>query len=313
MTTETNDTRPTSGSGGATAVLLSCHGTVDRSEDVPAFLLNIRRGRPPSEAVIAEVRRRLADIGGSPLMDISRAQAAALEARLGAPTRVAARLWHPYPAEVVAELASLGVRKLVSLPLAPQSVHVYHPPVEEAAAAHGIEVVPAPSWGLEPLLVGAFAGAVGEALARLPGAERRGAAVLLTAHSLPSRVIAAGDPYEADFRAMADAVTAKLVEAGLADDAIGVAFQSQGMDGGDWLGPDLQSAMRALAAQGRRCLVVAPIGFVAEHVETLWDIDIEAAAWARELGFARFERMPAMNTRPAFMDALEAVARRLLP
>jgi ferrochelatase len=111
---------------------------------------------------------------------------------------------------------------------------------------------------------------------------------------------------------MAAAVAARLGAQGVAADAIGVAFQSRGMDGGDWLGPDLQSAMAEVAAQGRRALVVAPIGFVAEHVETLWDLDVEAAGWARELGFARFERMPALNTRPAFIDALEAVARRLL-
>jgi ferrochelatase len=310
MATESNGPMPMSGT---LAVLLSCHGTVDRSEDVPAFLQNIRRGRPASAAVIAEVQRRFVAIGGSPLLHISRAQAKALEQRLGVPVRVAGRLWHPYPAEVVGDLAAAGVRRLVSLPLAPQSVHVYHPPVEAAAAAQGMEVRRAPSWGLEPALVGAFAEAVGETLGRLPETERREAAVLLTAHSLPRPVLAAGDPYEADFRAMAAAVAARLGAYGVAADAIGVAFQSQGLDGGDWLGPDLQGAMAEVAARGRSALLVAPIGFVAEHVETLWDLDVEAAGWARELGFLRFERMPALNTRPAFIDALEAVARRLLP
>jgi ferrochelatase len=285
------------------AVLLSCHGSVDDLDDLPAFLQNIGRGRPASPEVLAEVTRRYRHIGGSPLMRTTAAQAAALEARLGVPVRIAGRLWRPYPAEVVAEMAAAGTTSLVSLPLAPQSVHVYHPPVVEAAAAHGLRVAQAPSWGLEPALLDAFLETIDEARRALD----EPAPVVLTAHSLPLRVIAAGDPYERDFRAMAERVVARLAQQGA---EARIAFQSQGMTGGDWLGPDLPQTFAALAAAGAGAVVVAPIGFLADHVETLYDLDVEAPALAARAGIARFARAPAVNVRPRFVDALEAVARR---
>jgi ferrochelatase len=288
------------------AVLVSCHGTVERSEDLAAFVRNIRHGREAPPEVVAEVRRRFEAIGGSPLMRITEAQAAALEARLGVPVRAAARLWHPYPRAVLAPLVAAGVRRVVSLPLAPQSVHVYHEAVARDLAAidAAVELVRAPAYGKVPELVGAFVAAIGEARGKLPAGART--ATLLTAHSLPRRVIDGGDPYQRDFEAMAAAVAEGL------SGEVRVAYQSQGMGGGDWLGPDLPTTFAALAEAGFEALLVAPIGFVAEHVETLYDIDVEAAALARDLGFRAFARMPALDTRPAFIDALEAVARPLL-
>src|SRR6185437_7326886 len=203
-----------------------------------------------------------------------------------------------------------GVTTIVSIPLAPQSVEVYHASVREAAAAHpGLTLRCAPSWGLEPALVGAFVGVVDEALGRFPEAERASVPVVLTAHSLPRRVVDAGDPYERDFRAMADAVGQQVAARG---NAVRVAFQSQGMDGGDWLGPDLPATFAALAEGGARAAVVAPIGFLADHVETLYDLDVEAPGLAAKAGIPRLERAPALNARPGLVDALEALARRLL-
>jgi protoporphyrin/coproporphyrin ferrochelatase len=294
----------------STAVLLTCHGTVERLEDLPAFLANIRRGRPTPEAIVREVTHRFERIGGSPLMRTTAAQAEALAARLGLPVRIAGRLWGPYPAEVVADLVREGATTLISLPLAPQSVDVYHAGVREAAAAHpGVELRCAPPWGQEPALISAFVEAVDEALARFPAAERAGVPVILSAHSLPQRIIDMGDPYEQQFKAMAAAVAA-IVERG--GNPVRVAFQSQGMDGGAWLGPDLPATFAALAEVGARSAVVAPIGFVSDHVETLYDLDIEAPALARKAGLARLERAPAMNARPRFIDAIEAVVRRML-
>jgi len=282
-------------------VLLSYHGTVSSSDEVPAFVRNIRHGQPAPDEVVAEVRRRLEHIGGSPLTRLSRAQAEALEARLGCPVRIAARLWHPYPSEVVSELAALGVTRLLSLPLAPQSVQIYHPGVEAAAAPHGLEVVRAEPWGHEPALIDAFVEAALEAASRLE-APRDSLGVVLSAHSLPRRVVAAGDGYEREFRSMAEAVAGALVARGFGAASIRVAFQSQGMGSRDaWLGPDIETVFGELAT-GHRRLLVAPIGFVTEHVETLYDIDVEARALAERLGFERLERMP----------ALEAVARRSL-
>ena len=177
------------------ALIVSCHGTVARLEDLPAFLRNIRRGHEAPPELVAEVRRRFEHIGGSPLMEITARQAAALEARLGLPVRVAGRLWAPYPAEVVAELARLGVRRLVSLPLAPQSVDVYHAALAPACAEHALELVRVPPWGTEPVLIEAFASAL-ETAAAARAVPRGELGVILSAHSLPLRVLASGDPYE---------------------------------------------------------------------------------------------------------------------
>jgi ferrochelatase len=290
-----------------TAVLCTCHGTVDRIEDLPAFLANIRRGRPTPPAILTEVTHRFERIGGSPLMRITAAQASALQDRLGLPVRIAGRLWGPYPADVVASLVGEGITTLISLPLAPQSVDVYHAAVREAAAAHpSLAVRYAPAWGLEPALIAAFVETVDEALARFPEGERGSVPVILSAHSLPQRIIDAGDPYERQFRAMAGEVARAL------SSSARIAFQSQGMDGGAWLGPDLPATFAALAGDGARAAVVAPIGFLADHVETLYDLDVEAPGLAARAGIARLERAPALNTRPRLIDALEAVARAML-
>jgi ferrochelatase len=294
-----------------TAVLCTCHGTVDRVEELPAFLDKIRRGRPTPPAIVAEVTHRFERIGGSPLMRITAAQALALQDRIGVPVHVAGRLWAPYPAEVVAALAQAGVTRLVSLPLAPQSVDIYHGPVREAVAAHaGMELREAPPWGLEPLLIEAFVESIDEALARFPDDERARVPVVLSAHSLPRRVIDAGDPYEQQFRAVAEAVITKMAVSRA--NPTRVAFQSQGMDGGAWLGPDLPETFAALVNEGAKTAVIAAIGFVADHVETLYDLDVEAPLLAAKAGLARLERAASMNTRPRFIDALEAVARPLL-
>lgn len=291
------------------AVLLTCHGTVDDVADIPAFVAKIRRGRPAPAEVLHEVRRRFELIGGSPLMQISHAQAEALEARLGVPVRAAGRLWSPYPREVIAPLE--GVKRVISLPLAPQSVHIYHRFATEDLAELPVEVRCAPPYGLEPMLVAAFARAIVEARDQLPAGAPT--TTVLSAHSLPTRVVQAGDPYQRDFESMAEAVKSELArDHGFDAATIRVAYQSQGMDGGDWLGPALPEVFAEARSTGSEALLVAPIGFVAEHVETLYDIDVEAKAVAEDLGFSAFTRMPAMNARVDFIDALEAVARPLL-
>lgn len=292
------------------AVLLSCHGTIAEMSDVPAFLGRIRRGRPAPQELVDEVVRRYRLIGGSPLMEHSTAQARALEQRLGLPVRVAGRLWHPFPEEVLGELVRQGVTQVLSLPLAPQSVHVYNEAVREAAK-DSVAIVAAPAWGNEPALIDAFLEVIDEGLAthhlsQLPPQELP---ILLTAHSLPTRVLAAGDSYETDFRAMAALVAARLEQRGYATE---VAFQSQGASSEAWLGPDLRTRLAAAVERGASAAFIAPIGFVAEHVETLYDLDIEAQEIARAVGLKRLGRAPAVGDRARFIDALEAVARRAL-
>jgi ferrochelatase len=178
---------------------------------------------------------------------------------------------------------------------------------EAAAAYPEVAFRYAPPWGTEPALLEAFVETIDQALASVPAEERAGVAVVLSAHSLPTRVIAAGDPYEKQFREMAGAVAERLQARGM---TTRIAFQSQGASNEAWLGPDLPQTFAELAAAGARDVLVAPIGFVADHVETLYDLDVEAPALAAKAGLGRFLRAPALNDRRRFIDALEAVARR---
>lgn len=262
---------------------------------------------PP--ALIEETRRRYELIGGSPLLRTTREVGSRLSDELGLPVFVGMRLWSPSLEQAIEQARDAGVTRLVSLPLAPQSVDVYHQAAREAAAqvAGAPALVEVPSWGQQPELLDAFAAVIAEAIGRFEPDARDGVALVLSAHSLPLRVIASGDPYEQQFRKMADAVADRF-----ADHPVRVAFQSQGYDGGEWLGPDLRATFAALAAEGKRDVMVAAIGFLADHVETLYDLDIEAQRLATEAGLRRLERAPSLDTRPAFIRALAAVVRRQL-
>ncbi len=288
-----------------TGILLSAHGTVENLDDLPAFLARIRRGRPVPQALIDETRHRYQLIGGSPLLRTTREVARLLGEATSLPVFVGMRLWDPSLQQALTEARDAGVQRLISLPLAPQSVQVYHQAAREAAAAvpGAPALVEAPSWGEEPALLDAFEAVIREALDRFPPEERPAVELVLSAHSLPLRIIAAGDPYEQQFRAMAAAVAARFP-----GQPTRVAFQSQGYDGGDWLGPDLKATFQTLAAEGKRDALVAAIGFLGDHVETLYDLDIEARRLAQEAGLRRFERAPSLDARAPFIQALARVA-----
>jgi ferrochelatase len=285
-----------------TAILLIGHGSVSRAEDIPAFVQAIRRGRPTPQAIVDEVTHRWNAIGGSPLQSIIEAAAQALSARLSAPVAVASRLWAPYAKDVVPRLVHDGARRIVSLPLAPYSAKIYNDVTREACTAAGAQCFEVPSWGLHPALIEAFSQVIDETRAGLPAETTH---VVLTAHSLPMRVIAMGDTYDREVRATAAAIQQRLA---LPGDRVHVAFQSQGMDGGDWLGPDLKTTFAALASKGCKDVVVCAIGFLADHTEVLYDLDVEARAMVEQQGM-RFRRAPSLNTRPRFLDALEDLAR----
>jgi ferrochelatase len=303
------------------AVLLIAHGTVEELDDLPEFLKNIRRGHAAPPELLAEVRRRYEAIGGrSPLNSINRELAKALEKRLGVPVRTANRLFHPYPAFVLTDLAAEGAKRIVVVPLAQHSAPIYGDAVKEAARVAGLElrVDAAPNWGRIPELTEAFARSIVTALDLVPDGERDRTSLLLTAHSLPVSVIEAGDPYEDEVRASADAIAARVRE--LAPGQFvdhGVAFQSQGMSSGPggrpmaWLGPDLRGRLEDLAARGRKEVVIAPIGFLADHVEILYDLDIEARGWADELGIT-LRRAPSLNASDGLVDALATVVRSVV-
>ncbi len=291
-----------------TAILLVAHGTVSDLAELPAFVARIRHGRPPPPGLVDELRRRYEAIGGSPLLRVTEEQACALEAHTGLPVLLGMRLWEPSVESAFVQAARREIKRLVLVPLAPFSVDVYG-----AAARRSLEAVRAElgagapellvcePWGGEPAFIAAHCAAL-SALLRI---DSRDSAVVLTAHSLPRAAIRAGDQYQAEVEACARAIAERLGR------TCELGYQSQGADGGEWLGPDLRQTFERLAHSGVRQITLSPVGFLADHVETLYDLDIEARAWAGALGLG-FERVPALNAAPGLIDALASVAERAL-
>jgi ferrochelatase len=286
------------------AVLLVSHGTVDDLDDLGAFVTHVRRGHPPGAELVAELRRRYEAIGGqSPLNAVSARVASKVEARLGVRTAWAGRLWKPYVREVLSGLVAEGVVHVAVVPLAQHSAHVYAEDARRAAEGTGVTVACAPGWGQSPSLHDAFTKRIRGVL----GDPAR-TTVILSAHSLPRVVVERGDPYEHEVRASAAAISGRLGP-GV---RTAVAFQSQGFGApGEWLGPDLAAVLDEAAARGDARVVFAPIGFLADHVEILYDLDIEAAAMARQRGLTSV-RAPSLNDDDDLIDILVDVARPLL-
>jgi protoporphyrin/coproporphyrin ferrochelatase len=296
-----------------TGVLLMAHGSPDNLDDMGAYLQHVRGGRATPQALVDDIRRRYQLIGGrSPLLDLTQAQAKALEERLnihGGRFRVyvGMRHWHPFIKDTVRQMGEDGIQRVVAVSMAPQysilSVGAYRSALEMAQAALGtsLEVTTVTSWHEHPWLLQAFAERVQDVYDRLSAEELAQLTVVFTAHSLPQRVLAEGDPYphEVDHTA---AGVAKLL--GLT--TWEVAYQSQGATAEPWLGPTLDEVFERAAAQGRRSLLVVPVGFVCDHVEILYDIDILAQKVAQEKGL-RLMRTASLNTSPTFIEALAQV------
>ncbi|MDF3067849.1 MAG: Ferrochelatase, protoheme ferro-lyase [Polyangiaceae bacterium] len=281
-------------------VLLVAHGTVDNLDDLGAFVARIRHGRPPPPGLVEELRHRYEAIGGSPLLQTTRQQAAALSKRLEAPVLVGMRLWEPGVERALAGAVALGLSRLVVIALAPFSQHVYWEAALKVAqtANSPIRLIPSAPYAQEPDFVAAHA----ELIARHAPPE---APLVLSAHSLPRIAIERGDPYARLVEAAAQAVSEKVGRPAR------LCYQSQGADGGAWLGPDVRETLGALAAEGHGQVAWAPFGFLADHVETLYDLDVEAKSIAAELSLS-LVRVPALNLHPGLTDALAAVAIRSL-
>jgi ferrochelatase len=298
------------------AVLLMAYGSPDRLDQVEAYYTDIRRGNPPPPELLDELLGRYRAIGGgSPLSRIVEDQRSALQAELaarGRPIRVYAGMRHIEPriGTIVEGMGGDGVERFVAIALAPQkssNAAGYRRAVETALAGlgdHATAVAYVDSWYDQPRFIEALAVTTGEAMARFPDAGH--VQVMFTAHSLPARVVAEGDPYAQQL-----AGTAALVAARLGLTAYEFSFQSAGRTGEPWLGPDILDEIRRLAAAGVAELVIRPIGFVADHLEVLYDIDIEAQAVARSVG-VRLERARSMNDDPIFIAALADVAAAAL-
>jgi ferrochelatase len=287
-------------------VLLMAHGTPSSLDEMPEYLRLVRGGRPPSDALVAEMRHNYEAIGGrSPLTDITLAQAEALRERLGPgiPVAVGMRNWKPFISEAARALQAAGADRIIGIPLAPQfstlSVRKY---LEAARLAlpDGMRFDAVESFHLHPFLIEAFA----ERLrAAQPKPDER---VIFTAHSLPVKAIENGDRYAEEVAQTARAVADR---AGVAK--YERAYQSAGRTPEPWIGPDLGTVIEDLSSTGVRTFLVVPIGFVCDHTEILFDIDIEAARTAREFA-TTLRRTESLNTSPTFITAIEDIVRTML-
>jgi ferrochelatase len=293
--------------GGKWGVLLLAHGAPERLEDIPTFLLNVREGRKLSDAAVNEIVRRYSLIGGSPLLRLTTLQAQGLAKLLGRPVYVGMRNWKPFISEAVQRIKTDGVERAVALCLAPQnsrtSIGLYKKYLFEEVErlAPNLQVDFIENWHDHPALVEAFRERVATALARAQAEAGSPVPVIFTAHSVPEKTIQGGDPYAQQVRE-----TAALVAKAMSLKEFSVAFQSQGMTSEPWMGPTVEALIDQLAAQGQRHALLAPVGFVCDHVETLYDIDVVFRAYGKTKGVT-VHRSESLNDSPLFIQALAAI------
>jgi ferrochelatase len=291
-------------------VLLMAYGTPRDRDGIAAYYTDIRRGRPPTDEQLADLTARYDAIGGTfPLRALTEAQARAIEHHLGPGYAVELGYKHVVPSveDAVATLAGRGATSVVGLVLAPHysalSVGAYAERASHAAAAHDVQIDMIESWHLLPAYLDFLARAVTDAQRELPEEVRRDADVVFTAHSLPEKAVPAGDPYPDQVRATAESV------ATLADlFRWSTAWQSAGRTQDQWLGPDVRDVIRVAADEGERGVVVCACGFVSDHLEVAYDLDVEARDLAASLGVP-FARTRSVNDDPAVMAALAGLIR----
>lgn len=290
------------------AVLLLAHGSPDSPDQIPEFMKSITGGRPVPEAVIEEVRHRYTLIGRSPLTELTRKQAEGLQKLLTVPVYMGMRNWKPFIADTVRDMMANGVDHVLAICLAPQNSSTSTGLYRKALMAEmkqEIAVEFIESWHDHPGLIYAFAERLQPAWQRASEALGRPAPIIFTAHSVPTRTIQAGDPYEQQAKETARLVGEQIPE--LTSDLRQFAFQSQGMSGGPWLGPTVESAILEFKKQGHKGVVIAPIGFVCDHVEVLYDIDIAFRQFATDEGM-KLWRPESLNDSSALIAALASLA-----
>ncbi len=296
------------------AVLLMAMGGPDKLENVEPYLLDVRGGRPTPPELVEEIRERYRVTGGkSPVLGITREVARRLEQKLNGPggegfrCYVGLRHWHPYIREAYAELLDDQPQRLVGLCMAPQyssmSIGAYIKKVEEAKAELGgdFPITYVQSWHRHPRLIKALAENVGIGLQKFPAEVRAKVPILFTAHSLPERILQMKDPYPDEVRGTMEAVCQELGPV-----TARFAFQSQGRSHEKWLGPDVESTLAALHDEGHRHVLIAPIGFLSDHVEILYDVDVEFKKLAESKGM-QLERIPMLNSSPSLIETLFSV------
>ncbi len=297
-------------------VLVMAYGGPRSLDDVRPYLLDVRNYRPTSEEVFHEFTERYAQIGGrSPILEVTQAQASALQTALNQNEDgdidtwrvwVGMRHWHPFIKDALADMVEAGVTSAVGLVMAPHysrmSIGAYYKRLADAGAP--ITIAPIERWHLLSGYLQAMNERVRAALARFPAEDRASVPVIFTAHSLPERILEWDDPYPRELRETVAALTERLP-----GQPITFAYQSAAMTPDPWLGPDTGEIIAQMAATGERYLLIAPIGFVCEHVEILYDIDIEFARQAGALGL-RMERIEMLNDHPALIAGLAGLVRQ---
>ena len=309
------------------AVLLLAHGTPETVEQIPEYLRNVVSGRPLPQHVIEEIQHRYSLIGRSPLTDLTLEQGRLVESELAAdghplPVYVGMRNWRPYIPDVVRQMRADGIEEAAVICMAPQnsrtSVGLYRRAVQAEAGMLKIDFTD--GWAQHPLLIEAFVERLRPALARLSAETGQPVPVLFTAHSVPCRTIQTpaasegqprlwpgegADPYAQEAKNTAELVAARVPELS----SWFFAFQSQGASGGPWIGPTVESTLDSLAGNGAKALILQPIGFLCDHVEILYDVDIAFREYATHLGI-RLERPESLNASVTLAKAVSDLAKR---
>jgi ferrochelatase len=310
----------------STAILLLAHGTPDALHEIPEYLRNVTSGRPLPQAAVDEITHRYSLIGKSPLTDITMRQAGLLEQHIGMPVYVGMRNWKPYIATTVRQMRDDSITSISAICLAPQnsrtSVGLYRRAVL-AEAGHDLAVDFTEAWADHPLLIEAFAQRLRPKYRELTAELGRSVPILFTAHSVPCRTVQSASPpveskaapvrtnpdtYAMDAKRTAALVAAQLASDGLCEIGWFFAFQSQGISGGPWIGPTVEDTLTALRQAGHTTVIIHPIGFLCDHVEILYDIDIGFREYGKRLGL-RVERPESLNDSPTLTRALADLAQ----
>jgi protoporphyrin/coproporphyrin ferrochelatase len=300
------------------AVLLMAYGAANSIDEIEPYLADIRSGRPTNPKLIEEVKHRYRLMGGkSPLLEITQQQAQSLEAQLNRNEKrfkvyIGMRHWHPYIKDTVDRIAKDGVQQIVALCMTPyfskMSTGAYYKKLDEAIASAGVdfEIRRIESWNNHPLFIDAIAQKIQKTLELFPDDIRSQVPILFTAHSLPERILAEKDPYPDELHE-----TVTLVMEKVGNNPWRFAYQSRGRTPEPWLGPEAGDVIHELSERGHRNLIMAPIGFISDHMETLYDVDVMYRQQSDARGI-HFERAESLNATPLFIEAMTSVIQEHL-
>lgn len=302
-------------------VIMMAYGGPDKLEDVPDYLLDVRSGRPMEQELIDEFVERYREIGGrSPILELTQAQAKGVEKALNNrkakesgiryTTYVGMRHWYPYIRDVVPQMVEDGVDRIVGVVMAPHyssmSVGKYMEQLREGLEKAGadIPVHEVHSWKDQPMFISGVSSRIRDALRKYPSEIRKDVPIVFTAHSLPTRILEWGDEYPDEIR-----VSVEMVADRVRQRHWRFAFQSQGASAEPWLGPTVEETLEQLAAEGFKHVLMVPIGFVCDHVEILYDVDIEHKQHAEQLGM-ELSRIKSLNDGPMLCRAVAEAVRK---